>query len=319
MVGRIPVTALANPPALVEVFCETISEELDFRLEAQSMLEVARVFVQTNQNSIVVPRPYISMVTKRVLVMEQMYGFALDDVDSIRAADIDTKEFLRAGLISFLEGALIYGVFHGDLHGGNLFVQTDGKTALFDFGITGHFNELQRKAFMRLIIAGMSGDIEQQLVALLDLGAFPKDTNLKEVMDDLGLNDPVKDPVKMSSDQLTDELKNLTKKLLGYGAHAPKELLLFVKNLMFLDGATGALAPDLDILGEISHVYTYFMSEYGAKIFEDLQIDGDELKFDKNALLDSMRVEDKVDTLTYQQLRTRREIIKKRMMDKVDD
>ena len=319
MVGRIPVTALANPPALVEVFCETISEELDFRLEAQSMLEVARVFVQTNQNSIVVPRPYISMVTKRVLVMEQMYGFALDDVDSIRAADIDTKEFLRAGLISFLEGALIYGVFHGDLHGGNLFVQTDGKTALFDFGITGHFNELQRKAFMRLIIAGMSGDIEQQLVALLDLGAFPKDTNLKEVMDDLGLNDPVKDPVKMSSDQLTDELKNLTKKLLGYGAHAPKELLLFVKNLMFLDGATGALAPDLDILGEISHVYTYFMSEYGAKIFEDLQIDGDELKFDKNALLDSMRVEDKVDTHTYQQLRTRREIIKKRMMDKVDD
>ena len=95
--------------------------------------------------------------------------------------------------------------------------------------------------------------------------------------------------------------------------------MLFVKNLMFLDGATGALAPDLDILGEISHVYTYFMSEYGAKIFEDLQIDGDELKFDKNALLDSMRVEDKVDTLTYQQLRTRREIIKKRMMDKVDD
>ena len=31
LVGRIPVAALANPPALVELFAETIVEELDFR------------------------------------------------------------------------------------------------------------------------------------------------------------------------------------------------------------------------------------------------------------------------------------------------
>ncbi len=41
-VGRIPVAALANPPALVELFAETITEELDFRIEAQNMLDVAR-------------------------------------------------------------------------------------------------------------------------------------------------------------------------------------------------------------------------------------------------------------------------------------
>ena len=41
LVGRIPVTALANPPALVELFAETITEELDFRLEAENMLDVA--------------------------------------------------------------------------------------------------------------------------------------------------------------------------------------------------------------------------------------------------------------------------------------
>ena len=41
LVGRIPVAALANPPALVELFAETITEELDFRLEAENMLDVA--------------------------------------------------------------------------------------------------------------------------------------------------------------------------------------------------------------------------------------------------------------------------------------
>ena len=34
LIGRIPVSALANPPALVELFTETITEELDFCLEA---------------------------------------------------------------------------------------------------------------------------------------------------------------------------------------------------------------------------------------------------------------------------------------------
>ena len=41
LVGRIPVAALANPPALVELFAEQIVEELDFRLEAENMLDLA--------------------------------------------------------------------------------------------------------------------------------------------------------------------------------------------------------------------------------------------------------------------------------------
>ena len=41
LIGRIPIAALANPPALVELFAETITEELDFRIEAQNMLDIA--------------------------------------------------------------------------------------------------------------------------------------------------------------------------------------------------------------------------------------------------------------------------------------
>ena len=58
LVGRIPIAALANPPALVEVFAETISEELDFRLEAENMLDVARSFAELGQRGYVIPRPH---------------------------------------------------------------------------------------------------------------------------------------------------------------------------------------------------------------------------------------------------------------------
>src|SRR5256885_13008159 len=127
IVVPLPVAALANPPALVDLFAETNIEELDFRLEAQNMLDPARVLVETGQRAIVVPRPHPTLVTRRVLVMERLDGFGFDDVAGMKAAGIDTEAVVRAGMVSFLEGAVLFGVFHGDLHGGNLFVQSDGR------------------------------------------------------------------------------------------------------------------------------------------------------------------------------------------------
>ncbi len=173
MVGRIPVAALANPPALVELFAETIVEELDFRLEAENMLDVAGAMAKIGIRETVVPRPHPRLVTRRVLVMERLAGYNFDDVEGMRAAGIDTNALLRSGLISFLEGALVHGVFHGDLHGGNLFGMPDGRTALLDFGITGRLDERKRRAFLQLLVLGSTGDVRGQLAALRDLGAFP--------------------------------------------------------------------------------------------------------------------------------------------------
>ena len=137
LVGRIPVASLANPPALVELFAETIVEELDFRLEAANMLDIATVLRDLGQDGYVVPRPHPQLVTRRVLVMERLSGFSFDDVAGMRDAGIDTEAVIRTGMVAFMEGALIHGIFHGDLHGGNLFVLPDGRTALLDFGIVG--------------------------------------------------------------------------------------------------------------------------------------------------------------------------------------
>ena len=90
MIGRIPVAALANPPALVELFAETIGEELDFRLEAENMLDVAASFAELGQRDYVIPRPHPELVTPRVLVMERLDGFKFDDVAGMKGAGVDT-------------------------------------------------------------------------------------------------------------------------------------------------------------------------------------------------------------------------------------
>ena len=68
---------------------------------------------------------------------------------------------------------------------------------------------------------------------------------------DLGLDRPVVDPTTLSADELVNEIQRTIKALLGIGARLPKELMLFIKNMVFLDGAIATLAPDLDIIGEI--------------------------------------------------------------------
>src|SRR6202163_540157 len=103
----------------------------------------------------------------------------------MRAAGIDTEEVLHAALIAFLEGAVLYGVFHGDLHGGNLFVMADGRVALLDHGITGRLDAPRRLAFLRLLMGGTINDLRVQLEALIDLGALPKDTDIEAVIADL--------------------------------------------------------------------------------------------------------------------------------------
>ena len=234
------------------------------------MLDIAEVLARTNQRGIIVPRPHPTLVSRRVLVMERLDGFAFDDVESMHAAGIDTHALLQAGLIASLEGAMIYGVFHGDLHGGNLVVQPDGRTALFDFGMTGRLNEPQRLAFLRLLVFGTTGDERGQLAALRDLGAFPPDVDLDALARDLDLDGPVKDPTQMSADDLMLEMREVTKKLLGYGARVPKELMLFVKNMMFLNSATAILAPDLDMLQQMMSIYMYFAETHGERILREV-------------------------------------------------
>jgi ubiquinone biosynthesis protein len=313
LVGRIPVTALANPPALVEVFAETIVEELDFRLEADSMLDIAAILAETGQRSIVVPRPHPELVTRRVLVMERLDGFAWDDVGSMRDAGIDTAAVLRAGMVAFVEGAVLYGVFHGDLHGGNLLVQPDGRVALLDYGITGRLDAQGRRAFMRLVVGATVNDIRMQLGALRDLGALPADADLDVVIDDLGLERPVKDPTTMTPDELVDELREVTRALLGYGARLPKELMLFVKDALFLNGAIATLAPDVDLFAEVTHVATYLASHHGDRIAGEVGIDPRSMEVDLDGMRTAIGVGPDVKTMTFRDLQDRRETILRRM------
>ncbi|MDA8380670.1 MAG: AarF/UbiB family protein [Actinomycetota bacterium] len=320
LVGRIPIAALANPPALVELFASTIVEELDFRLEAQNMLDIAEVLAGAgasmgNVRPLIVPRPHPELVTRRILVMERIDGLAWDDTDAIRAAGIDTEAVLKAGVIALIEGAMFHGVFHGDLHGGNLVVRSNGQVALLDFGITGRLDEPHRLAYLRLMMAATVNDIHGQVEAVRDAGALPADVDVDAVIADLGLDRPPLDPTTMTSEEMTSELRAIGKALLSYGARMPKELMLIIKNLLFLDASIAALAPEIDILAEVADIATYFTQHHGARIARDVGRDPREAALDLQGVRASLGIVDERESLSYRELLERRAVIRRRFAE----
>ncbi|MEY4362115.1 MAG: hypothetical protein RL391_1421 [Actinomycetota bacterium] len=317
LVGRIPIAALANPPALVELFAETIVEELDFRIEAANMIDVAAMLHDLGQDGYVVPRPHPTLVTRRVLVMERISGFNFDDVAGMKDAGIDTENVIRTGMIAFMEGAMVHGVFHGDLHGGNLFVLADGRTALLDFGIVARLSHERRLAFLRLMLSATTNDVKGQMAALRDLGALPLDTDLDAVIKDLRLDQAPIDPTTLTGEQMVAEVQRVVKALLGYGARLPKELMLYVKNMVFLDGAIARLTPELDILAEVANISLLFATRHGERLGRELGVDASAVEFDLTGVKASLGLEADVNGLTYKELQARRDLIQRRMREHV--
>lgn len=319
LVGRIPIAALANPPALVELFAQTITEELDFRLEAENMLDVARSCAELGQRGVVVPRPHPELVTRRVLVMERLDGYSFDDLESMQAAGVDTHEVLRRGMAAFTEGCMVHGIFHGDLHGGNLFIGADGRIALLDFGITARMTDLERTAFMRLMLTAAMGDIHGQITAFRDLGALPPDTDIDDVISELGLDQQPFDPTKLTQDQLVAELQRIIKALLAMGARLPKILMLYVKNLVFLDAAIANLAPDLDLITEFANLSTHLAVTHGDRFAAEIGVSAEQFQVDPDAIRAGFGIVDEPGTtVTYRELQRRRELIRRRLERRAD-
>jgi ubiquinone biosynthesis protein len=249
--------------------------------------------------------------------MERVDGFNFDDVAGMKGAGVDTEAVVRTAMVALIEGAMVYGVFHGDLHGGNLFVLADGRTALLDFGIVGRLSSERRLAFLRMMVCATTNDVKGQLGAMRDLGALPADVDLRAVMRDLRLDQAPIDPTMLTGEELVAEVQRVVKALLGYGARMPKELMLYVKNMVFLDGAMARLAPDLDLLAEIANISMLFAERHGEQLGRELGMDQTTFELNLDGVKAGFGVDASTEQLTYRELQSRRALIQKRMRDQV--
>ena len=63
--------------------------------------------------------------------------------------------------------------------------------------------------------------------------------------------------------------------LASNGFSLPSELVLFFKNLLYLNGFAATLAPNTDLLAEIEPVFAYFLQRYPNELAQIMATLGD--------------------------------------------
>jgi ubiquinone biosynthesis protein len=262
----VPEARMANLSGFVELFAQIVLEELDFRLEAVNIVELALASENAGQDYVNYPRPIPGLVASNVLVMERVPGVRYTDAAAAFPEAVDGDRLLRLAIQSVLEQTLIYGKFHGDLHAGNVFIAPDGKFSLVDFGIIGRLTAQQRAALVRFMIGFARGDVRMQLETMREFGAIPSNADMDALVADVQVHADKLADIEIRAgarlDDLAESMSMIMRLLMGSGFVVPKELVLFFKNLLYLNGFAAALAPDANLLDEIEPIFTYFATRY---------------------------------------------------------
>ena len=87
------------------------------------------------------------------------------------------------------------------------------------------------------MLGATTNDLTGQMAALRDLGALPADTDLEAVIHDLRLDSRMIDPTTLTGEEMSRRCSGWSRRCSATAPSMPKELMLYVKNMVFLDGA----------------------------------------------------------------------------------
>ena len=243
---------MANPVAVVEDFATTLSEELNFVVEARSMQEFGQILASSPTSERVrVPEVHWELTTPRVLTMERIHGYKIDDLAELEATGWDLAGALKRGVRAWLEAALDHGFFHGDVHAGNLMLDSDGDIIFLDFGICGRFDPATRDIVRRGLPALLvSGDFEAVAQAIFDMGAVLNPLSLEESARDIA---EIVEPIlgrPLSEISYGEVLIDIVRIGTRYDVRLPRELVLVAKQLLYFERYAKLMAPDWAILAD---------------------------------------------------------------------
>jgi ubiquinone biosynthesis protein len=250
---------------VVADFSDNLAEELSFRLEAQSMEAwVAHLQSSPLGKNIRVPQVYWDLTSERVLTMERVQGIRIDNVAAIRKAGFDGTELVKALLFSLFEGGLRHGLFHGDLHAGNLYVDDKGRIVFFDFGIMGRIDPRTRWLLRELVHAllvkkdhaaagkivvlmGAVGTMRPEAEAAKDLEKFATPLTMSTLGD-------------LSYADIGKQLSTLAD---AYDVKLPRELVLIGKQFLYVERYMKLLAPSWQMMSDpqLTGYFANFMVE----------------------------------------------------------
>ncbi|WP_314504286.1 AarF/UbiB family protein [uncultured Microbacterium sp.] len=233
--------------ALAAEFARTLREELDYRVEAANTEMIRGAIERSHAPALNVPTVHHDVTTSRMLVIERADGIPFSRLTPDALPPAQAEAVVNGVVDAVFEQIAVRGVFHADLHAGNLILAEDGTVTLIDFGAIGILERSVRRLLAPLLVAiandddvsatdivlllcaPMSGGSVEQAVLQRDIGAI-----LTRVAN-----------AQVGENVFTALIDVLRRHRLAM----PPSLLLVFRTLISLEGSLRRLVPGYDMVG----------------------------------------------------------------------
>ena len=234
-----------KPVAVVDNLKHTTALEMDLRLEAAAISEMAAN--TTEDDGFRVPTIDWKRTAKRVLTIEWIDGTPISHRETLQAKGFDTSALGQTVLRSFLRHAMRDGFFHADMHQGNLFVDDKGMVVAVDFGIMGRLGLAERRFLAEILHGLITRDYHRAAAIHFEAGYVPPHHTVEEFAQAMrAIGEPIQGRTaeEISMADLLGQLFAYTE---VFDMETRPELILLQKSMVIVEGVARDLDPSLNV------------------------------------------------------------------------
>jgi len=238
-----------RPRELVDEFQSTLLDELDLLREAASASLLRRNF--DGSNLLYIPEVYWPHTRREVMVMERISGVAVDDIEGLKARNVNLQVLAERGVEIFFTQVFSHNFFHADMHPGNIFVDAsdpdDPRYIAVDFGIVGTLSPEDQRYLAENFVAFFNRDYRRVAELHIESEWVPPDTRVDQFESAIrSVCEPIFErPLKEIS--FGHLLVRLFQTARRFNMEVQPQLVLLQKTLLNIEGLGRQLYPDLDL------------------------------------------------------------------------
>jgi ubiquinone biosynthesis protein len=240
-----PPSRRLRPQAVVETLAKSVAIEMDLRMEAAAISEMAEN--SRNDEGFRVPNVDWSRSARRVLTLEWIDGATISDHETLCEQGHDLKALGARLMRTFLRHAMRDGFFHADLHPGNLFIDDQGRIVAVDFGIMGRLGLKERRFLAEILHGFITRNYRRVAEVHFEAGYVPRRHSVELFAQALrAIGEPIMDrpASEISMAQLLGQLFQYTE---VFDMQTRPELLLLQKTMVVVEGVGRSLDPELNM------------------------------------------------------------------------
>jgi ubiquinone biosynthesis protein len=231
-------------PQIVRELEQSLNQELDFRLEADSTRLIGSQIADFQL--LTTPQVYSDYTSRRVLTLSFVQGRHLQEVSREELDMLDSPAIAKDLLSAYLKQIIVDGVFHCDPHPGNIFLTDDGRLALMDFGMVGRFDSGQKDNVILLLLAFAERQGDRVADTYLKMIEVPKHFDRRAFSQDISALVSRYHDMSGGRMSMGTALLDLTRVAQSHAVAVPTVMTLLGKAFLNLDGAVRVLSPELD-------------------------------------------------------------------------